>query len=69
MNRVGNRKDNVTAKELIGKKLDIPVLDNVVKDLKIFTTPSLFESVLDTKEGKRRFEAFYNEVVTKLKIK
>ena len=69
MNRVSSRKDNQTAKDLIGDKLEIPILDTVIKDLKLFTTPSLFESILDSKEGKNRFEAFYKEVITKLKIK
>jgi len=68
MNRVGSRKDNSTAKELIGDKLGIPVMDTVIKDLKIFTTPSLFESILDTKEGKNRFEEFYKEVIAKLNL-
>jgi len=69
MNRVGSRKDNTTAKELLEDKLGIPVMNNVIKDLKIFTTPSLFESILDTKEGRNRFEPFYKEVISKLKIK
>lgn len=69
MNRVSSRKDNQTAKALIGEQLGIPILDNVLKDLKLFTTPSLFESILESKEGKNRFQAFYDEVINKLNIK
>lgn len=37
------------------------VMNNHLKDLKIFRNPSLTKSILNTKEGKRRFSDFYNE--------
>jgi len=69
MNRVNSRTENKEAKELVKKHLEIPMLEENVKDLKLFTTPSLFESILDSKKGKERFEPFLNEVIKKLNIK
>lgn len=69
MNRVNTRSDNYEAKEIVRSKLNIPMLDEEIRDLKLFTTPSLFASILDSKKGKERFEPFFNEVIKKLKIK
>ncbi|MEM6359978.1 MAG: ParA family protein [Bacteroidota bacterium] len=68
LNKESNRKDHQEAKEVL-KRAGIDMLESTLRDLKIFTTPSLFECILDTKEGKRRFEPFYNEVTKKLKIR
>ena len=67
INRDNRRKDNDNARNMM-RGIGIPVLDSSLKDLKIFTSPSLFESVLDTAEGKRRFEAFFNEFCKKFKL-
>ena len=56
------------AKTMVSK-MGLPVLAANLKDLKLFTSPSLFESILDTAEGRRRFEPYFNEVCKKLKIK
>ncbi len=69
MNRVNTRSENSEARELVRSNLKIPMLEEEIRDLKLFTTPSLFESILDTKKGKERFEPFFNEVIKKLKIK
>ena len=69
LNRETNMKDNAEAKTLIEKRLKIPLLDNTLRDLKIFKTPSLYESILDTAEGKRRFQPFFEEVIKKFEIK
>lgn len=68
INRDNRRTDNQTAKEMM-EGIGIPVMDASLKDLKLFTSPSLFESILDTAEGKRRFEPFFKEVCKKLKLK
>jgi len=69
INKDNNRTQNQTARGTLTDKMGIPVLDNSLKDLKLFTEPSLFESILDTEEGKRRFGGFFKEVCEKLKIK
>lgn len=61
-------KDNKDAKTLLNDVLKIPMLDSSLRDLKLFKTPSLFKSILDTAEGKRRFEPFFQETVKKLKL-
>lgn len=68
VNRETNLKDNQEAKELLTDILKIPMLKTSLRDLKIFKTPSLFQSVLDTAEGKRRFEPFFKEVTKKFKL-
>jgi len=68
VNRETNLKDNQEAKQLLSEQLKIPMLDNALRDLKLFKTPSLFESMLGTKEGRRRFEPFFQEVSKKLKL-
>lgn len=68
VNRETNLKDNQEAKELLAGVLKIPMLDTALRDLKIFKTPSLFQSILDTTEGKRRFEPFFKETCKKLNL-
>ena len=68
VNKDNRRKDNEMAKDVV-QQMGLPVLDNNLKDLKLFTSPSLFESIMDTAEGRRRFEPFFKEVCKKLKIK
>lgn len=68
VNRETNLKDNQEARDLLSNVLKIPMLDTALRDLKIFKTPSLFQSILATAEGKRRFEPFFNEVCKKLKL-
>lgn len=69
INKETQRKDNQEAKDLLKEAIRMPMFDNTIRDLKLFTTPSLYESVLDTKEGRVRFEAFYEEFINKTNIK
>lgn len=69
LNRESNRKDHQEAKTMLTSHLTMEMLDTSLRDLKLFTTPSLFESILDSKEGRTRFESFFKEVVQKLKLK
>jgi chromosome partitioning protein len=68
MNRVNARKENEEAFHLM-ESLGVPMMKNTIKDLKIFSSPSLFTSVLDSAEGRRRFEPFFKEFCKLLKIK
>lgn len=69
INRDNQRKDNEQARRVLTDNVGLPMLSASLKDLKLFTTPSLYESILDTAEGRRRFEPFFDEVLKKLKIK
>lgn len=68
VNRETNLKDNQEAKELLNNVLKIPMFETSLRDLKIFKTPSLFDSLLDTAEGRRRFEPFFKETCKKFKL-
>jgi len=68
VNKDNRRKDNEMAKDMV-QQMGLPVLENNLKDLKLFTSPSLFESILDSTEGRRRFEPFFKEICKLLKIK
>lgn len=68
INKENQRKDNQEAKEILSEQIGMKMLDTSLRDLKLFTTPSLFESILDTTEGARRFEPFFKEVCKKLNL-
>lgn len=68
LNKETNRKDNQYAKQMLSDQAGIEMLDASLRDLKLFTAPSLFDSILDTKEGRDRFEPFFKEVCKKLKL-
>jgi chromosome partitioning protein len=68
INRWNSRKDN----EMAGKHLvniGVEMFNSHLKDLKVFTAPSVYYSILDTKEGERRFQPFYKEFRKRFKIK
>ncbi|MFK7979429.1 MAG: ParA family protein [Saprospiraceae bacterium] len=69
INKENQRKDNQEAKAILSERVGMDMLDHSLRDLKLFTEPSLFESILDSKEGTRRFESFFKEVCKKLKLK
>ena len=68
INRHNQRKDNVTASEILEKN-GLKMFDSHLSDLKIFTSPDLEQSTLDTAEGRRRFEPFYLEFIQKYHLK
>ena len=47
------------------KKAGLPMFDTTIGDLKVFRDVSVNYSILDTIEGQRRFQNFYNEFKTK----
>ena len=65
INRMNRRKDNEQAFQYLDK-IGLPMLDSSLGDLKVFASPSLFFSVMDTKEGMERFQDFYKDVLSKL---
>lgn len=68
INRRNRRKDNDIAADFL-KERKVSVFNNSLNDLKIFTQPSLYTSILDTKQGKEKFEPFYQEFMRTFKIK
>ncbi len=67
INRRNLRKSNEEAEAVI-KKDGLKMFTNSLSDLRIFTSPSVFKSPLQTAEGERRFEAFYKEFCRKFKV-
>lgn len=67
INRRNLRKSNAEAESTL-KKAGLKMFSNSLSDLRIFTSPSVFQSPLQTAEGQRRFEAFYREFCRKFKV-
>lgn len=67
INRRNTRKENEMAETVLQEK-NLPLFDNSMADLKLYTTPSLSSTILGAAEGERRFRAFYNEFKTKYKL-
>jgi len=67
LNKKNSRKDNERAVDYM-KKLGLEMFDNSLGDVKVFTTPSTYESVLATEEGKNRFADFFKEFIKKFDI-
>lgn len=65
INRFNSRSDNKEAANKL-KEEGLKMFSNNLNDLKVFTTPSLFNSLMESKEGLRRFGGFYNEFKSKL---
>lgn len=68
INRRNLRKFNDEA-ELIMRKNKLKMFKNSLHDLRIFTNPSFYTSILETAEGERRFSDFYKEFCRKFKIR
>lgn len=68
INRFTTRKDNEHAMDFMAS-IGLAMFDNPLNDLKIFTTPSVYFSIMDTAEGERRFRPFFDEFCKRFKIK
>ncbi len=68
INRRGARKDNAFAAEYMAET-GLKMFDTQLNDLKVFATPSVYFSVLETADGRRRFESFFTEFCKRFKIK
>jgi chromosome partitioning protein len=67
INRRNQRKSNEVA-ETDMKKGGLKMFSNSLPDLKIFTHPSFYSSILDSAEGERRFTPFFKEFCRKFKL-
>ena len=67
INRRNQRKSNEIAEKAM-KKGGLKMFKNSLPDLKIFTHPSFYKSILESAEGERRFERFFKEFCRKFKV-
>ncbi len=67
INRRNQRKNNELA-EAAMKEQGLKMFKNSLYDLKIYTLPSFFTSIMETAEGQRRFEDFFYEFCRKYKL-
>ena len=67
INRRNLRKSNEEA-EAAMKKRGLKMFKHSLHDLKIYTTPSFYNSILEYAEGERRFLNFYKEFTRKFKL-
>lgn len=67
VNKWNNTKDCTNTVEYFQGK-NAPIYDTHINDLVVFRPPSTFISVLDTKEGKKRFGEFFNEFLNKVNL-
>ena len=68
VNRWNSRKDNEMADKYMAN-IGVKMFKEHLRDLKVFAAPSVYYSILDTKEGARRFKPFYKEFKKRFKIK
>lgn len=50
------------------KAQDVEMFANNLDDLKVFTSPSTYFNVMDTPQGRERFEPFFNEFIEKFNL-
>jgi len=67
VNKWNNTKDCTNTVEYFQGK-EAPIFDTHLNDLVVFRPPSTYESVLATKEGRKRFEPFFNEFLKKVNL-
>jgi len=67
INRRNQRKSNSEIETDL-KKAGLKMFRNSLADLRIFTTPSVFESPLAVAEGERRFGPFFKEFCRKFSL-
>lgn len=67
INRRNLRKSNEVAEKEM-KKGGLKMFSNSLPDLKIFTHPSFYTSIMDIVEGERRFDPFFKEFCRKFKL-
>ena len=67
INRRNLRKTNELA-EAAMQQNNLKMFNNSLADLKIYTLPSFYTSIMETAEGERRFSDFFNEFCRKYKL-
>ena len=67
INRRNQRKDNDEAERFM-KKQGLKMFKHSMYDLKLFITPSFYNSIMNYAEGERRFTDFYKEFCRKFRL-
>ena len=67
LNKRNQRRENDEAVDFM-ETLGVPMFKSSLSDVKALSRPYTFESVLDSAEGKRRFEPFFKEFLKKFEI-
>jgi len=68
LNKKNQRSENAQAVEFM-KQRKVPMFKNALSDVKALSKPFTYESVLESKEGQRRFEPFFKEFCKKFGIR
>ena len=67
LNKKNRRKENGEAVVFM-KELGVPMFDNSLSDVKDLSKPYTYESVMDSKKSRERFEPFFKEFLKKAKL-
>ena len=67
VNKWNNTKDCANTVEYFKEK-NVPIYDNHLNDLVLFRPPSTYTSLLDTKEGQKRFGTFFDEFLKEISL-
>ncbi len=67
VNKWNNTKDCENTVAYFESK-GVPMFDSYLSDLVLFRPPSTYDSVLETKEGRRRFASFFDEFIKQTKL-
>jgi chromosome partitioning protein len=67
LNKRNQRKENGEAVEFM-KGLGVPMFEESLADVKALARPYTFETVIDSADGKSRFEPFFTEFVRKFEL-
>lgn len=64
MNKSNRRSENEQTRKYM-EKMELPMFDHTLKDLKVFLNPSTYECFLNNAKTRQRYEPFYKEFVEK----
>ena len=67
LNKRNQRKENDEAIEFM-KSLKVPMFKSSLSDVKALARPYTYETVMDSAEGKKRFEPFFKEFIKKFEL-
>ena len=67
LNKRNRRIENAQAVNFM-KQLGVPMFENSLSDVKALSRPYTYESIMDDKEGLKRFEPFFSEFLKKFKF-
>lgn len=67
LNKRNRRTENDQAVDFM-KKLGVPMFENSLSDVKALAKPYTYESVMDSKDGERRFKPFFSEFLKKFEF-